>query len=232
MSTRADRASRRKWVGLCVGALLLGLSAWGIYAVVAGTGAPKKKVVQQISLVKPPMPKKEEKPPEPEKVERPQVKDEVQIPQPQDQPRQDDSPPPAANLGVDADGGSGSDGFGLVGNRGGRDITTIGGTGTGSGTGVGGGRPNYGFYTTQLQSQIQEELNKTDQLRGSEYRALVNVWVGADGKVARVELASTTGDAGTDALLRQSIAQVQRLRAPPENMPQPLRLRISARSAG
>jgi protein TonB len=201
---------------------VFGLLAYGGWQLAKDVGAPKRRAVQQISLVKPPLPPKP--PPEPERPKE-EVKQEVKTPEPEQKPS-DDVPPPQETLGLDAKGGAGADGFGLVGRPGGRDITTIGNAG---GSGAGGGRVNTAFYASQVQSALQDELNRNKELRDAEYRALVNLWIGADGHVTRVELAGSTGDAALDRRLRDALAELKKLRPPPEGVAQPIRLELMAR---
>jgi len=209
----------RRLAAAAAGAALVGALGFAAWQLMKNAGAPKRHQVQQISVVQPrELPKP---PPEPEKPKE-EAKQEIKVPQ----PKPDEAPPPDQPLGVDAKGGAGGDQFGLAGRPGGRDITTIGNPG---GTGAGRG---YGFYTSQLQAQIQEALNRKDNLRGSEYRAQVALWIGGDGRVEKVEITGSTGDPRTDGLLRQTIAASPRFKPPPEDMPQPVRLRITARGAG
>src|ERR1700722_13074285 len=89
-------------------------------------GGQQPKVVQEVHLIRPPPPPPpEEKPPPPpppeEKVITPQA-------QPKPDPTPDNHPPPSQNLGLDAEGGAGGDAFGLVGNKGGRDLLGSGGS--------------------------------------------------------------------------------------------------------
>jgi len=206
----------RTIVVVAVTALILGLLAYGARALMNEAAAPKRHQVQQISLVRPPLP-----PPPPPQEERPKEEVKQEIKQPE---QKDDSPPADAPLGLDANGTSGSDGFGLAARPGGRELA-LGDKGTGDGRG-------FLFYANQLQAQLQDELNQQKKLRGSDYRATVAVWIGADGRVQRVDLTGSTGDPDTDQLLRATIADARRLKAPPENMPQPVRLRITSRGAG
>jgi len=195
---------------------LLGFAGWRL---ARDAGAPKRRQVQQISLVKPPLPPKQEKPPEPEKKE--EVKQEIKAPEPE---KKDDAPPPSEQLGLDAKGGAGGDAFGLQGRPGGRDITTI---GNGSGNGAGNG--NGAFYANQLQSELQDALNRNDRLRAAEYHALVKLWLSAEGAVTRVEIAGSTGDAELDKRLRDALGEARRLRPPPEGLAQPVRIELVAR---
>jgi protein TonB len=201
---------------------VLGLLAYGGWQLAKDAGAPKRRAVQQISLVRPPMPPKP--PPEPERPKE-EVKQQIKTPEPEHKPS-DDAPPPQETLGLDAKGGAGGDGFGLVGRPGGRDITTIGNT---EGVGKGTGRVNTAFYANQLQSQLQDALNRNQKLRDAEYRALVSLWLDSEGHVQRVELAASTGDATLDKRLRDALADLKKLRPPPEGVAQPIRLELMAR---
>jgi protein TonB len=198
---------------------LLGYGGWQL---AKDAGGPKRQVVQQISLVRPPLPPRP--PPEPERPKE-EVKQEIKTPEPEPKPAEA-APAPMENLGLDAQGGAGGDSFGLVGRPGGRDITTI---GSSEGAGKGTGRVNSAFYANQLQSQLQDALNRDDKLRDAEYRALVSLWLDGDGRVERVQLEGSTGDAALDRRLREALAESKKLRAPPEGLAQPIRLELVAR---
>jgi protein TonB len=186
----------------------------------------KKPSVQTIAVLRPPPPppppKPEEKPPEPEI-----KKEEVRLPEPDQKPEAADEPPPGEQLGVDAEGGAGNDGFGLVGKPGGRDITTI---GEGGG---GGGRAQFNAYAGLVQVRLQEQLQKRDRLRQSDYRAVVRIWFTERGGIDRVEVVDGTGDAEIDSAIRSALLDVRSIdQAPPEGMPQPLKLKLTSRGAG
>jgi periplasmic protein TonB len=214
----SPRATLRAAVPVVLGLVVLALLALGVHRLIKDSAAPKKRAVQQISLVKPPLPPKPEKPPEPEKKE--QVKQEIRTPEPE---KDDSPPPPSEQLGVDAKGVAGNDAFGLAGRPGGRDITTI-----GPGVGTGSGRGNA-FYASQLQSELQEALNGNEGLRAAEYRAQVSLWLSPEGNVTRVEIAGSTGNAEIDKRLRATLREAKRLKPPPEGLAQPIRLELAAR---
>lgn len=218
-----EEKSPRAWpTYLLVGVVAIALIALVGYALkklLGDAGPAKKPIVHNISLLKPPPPppppKQQEKPPEPEI-----KKEEVKVDQPKPDAPAPDSPPPGEQLGVDAEGGAGADGFGLVGNKGGRDLLTT-------------GKGSFGFYTNLLQRHLQEELARNRKLKRLDYRLVVRVWLSKSGSVQRVALAGSTGDVELDETLRTALASAAAMRdAPPENMPQPVRLRISNRGAG
>lgn len=215
---------RRRWtrVALGVGGAALGLGAVTaiILSLLSGADGPKRAPVHNVTLLRPPPPppppKAEEKPPEPEL-----KKEEVKVPQPEtpDQPA-DNQPPAGEQLGLDAEGGAGGDGFGLAARKGGRDITSLGAGG-------------FGGFAATLQRHLQDELAKQERLRREDYRAVIKLWIAPDGSIQRYELAASTGNPATDEQLRAALSRLPPLRAPPpEEMPQPVRLRITSRSAG
>lgn len=211
-----------KRVLMILGALALIAAIAGIVMSFMTEGKSKKRtVIQQIAVMRPPPPppppKPEEKPPEPE-IE----KQEVKMPEPDTPPEPQQADAPASpDLGVDAQGTGNGDSFGLVGKPGGKDITTIGG---------GGGGNKFTWYAGLVQGEIQKALARNSKLRGAEFKAVVRIWLAADGKVQRSELAGSTGNAETDGLIKLALAEMQPLReSPPADMPQPIRLRVTSR---
>ncbi len=186
-------------------------------------GPQTKKVVQQITMIQPPPPPPpppEQKPPEPEvkeeKIEEPQPEQE-----PEPTPEQADEPP-AAELGLDAEGAAGSDAFGLAAHKGGRSI-------------LGGGGGNSiiwygGQVKRQLEDSLQDLLADTPAAKSS-YTVEIDVWVDAEGHFQRSELSSGSGKTDVDQAIRAALPRIKASigKLPPENMPQPIRIRLTAR---
>src|SRR5689334_3282657 len=84
-----------------------------------------KKVVQEIRVIRPPPPPPETPPPPPPP---PEEKVDLKEPEPEPDPTPTNEPPPGEQLGLDADGSAGSDGFGLAARKGGRDLLASGGS--------------------------------------------------------------------------------------------------------
>lgn len=217
------KKSLRSRLPVIAGLVFMALFTVGVIWLVKGfidnADAPEKPKVQRISLVKPPPPKPEEKPPEsePEKIEQP--KDEVQLdaPPPPDQAA-NDAPPPGEQLGLDADGGSGSDGFGLAARKGGRDITTL-----------GGGGDRNGWFSRMISRLVEDELKRAKGLQGKEYRVVAQIWFDSAGGVTRVRIDKGSGNSELDEALRQEMLGIS-LRDPlPDDIPQPVRLRVVSR---
>jgi protein TonB len=186
--------------------------------------AGKKVGVQQIALIKqpppPPPPKPPEKPPEP-----PKIKEEVKIDQPKEVPKPDE--PKAADekpasdkpLAVDADGSAGSDGFGLAANRGGRDLLT---TGNGGGGGA--------YYSGLLQREFFDALLRNRKLLKEEFRVVVKVWVGDDGRVQKADIVTSSGNAQFDDQIQLTLLEMNPLKDVPPKSMRPMQLRLSNRS--
>lgn len=232
MSVATDLA--RRWgpaVFVLLGlALLAALAWWVIQQMLSGAAVRPHRSLQEISLVRPPPP-----PPPPPKAEPPKVEPQpkmevphkVETPQPDKQPEPPpEAPPPGPALGLDAAGGAGSDAFGLAARKGGSDL--IGGTGSGGG-GAGPGN-RFAWYGALVKERIQEAVARDRTLGHADYRISVNVWIDIRGAVTRAELVDSTGDPALDDALRAALRQLEPLReGAPGDMPQPIRLRITAR---
>ena len=122
MSERKKRLNKKQLaiISAVGGLLLLCLVVVFIKSLLSGVERPKKKSFQMVTLLAPPPPPKLEKiPPQETSQEKIQNDDMAQPNAPADQANEQ---PPAQNLGVDAEGGSGSDGFGLEGRKGGQGL--------------------------------------------------------------------------------------------------------------
>lgn len=170
---------------------------------------PKRQVAQVVKIVRPPPPPDEPPPPPPpEKVDEP-------LPQDTPEPAPSDDSP-AEQLGLDADGSAGGDGFGLAARKGGRDL-------------VGSGNA-FGWYTSLLKDTILDSLSENEKVRRGSYQVTVRVWLTGEGKVERIKLAGTSGNRDLDQAIEQALTRVSRVReAPPLEMPQPVTLRIVSR---
>ncbi|UCV05452.1 energy transducer TonB [Dechloromonas denitrificans] len=210
----------RRWLTLLVlgllGLALIGLAVWGVMSLMGGkSGKARKPPVVTLLPDKPPPPPpppKEEKKPEPPKDD----KKEVKVEQPKEQA------PPAQNepLKMEGAAGDGPSAFGA--GSVGRDY--VGGN-------IGGGA-QQGIYAGRLQRHLQEQLNRNRKLKESDYRVTLRVWLRRDGSVEKADLAQSTGSAALDELLKETLLQVGAMRdAPPENMPQPIRIRVTARGS-
>ncbi|EIC28277.1 MULTISPECIES: energy transducer TonB family protein [Methylomicrobium] len=220
--------SRKQWLKrlpMIIGGVLALLIAVGVYWIQGLFEKPlqPKKQIQQITVIQPPPPPPpppEQKPPEPEP-----EPEKVPEPEPEEEPPPEPDEaeqPPGEELGVDAEGGAGSDGFGLVGKKGGRGL--LGGSGGSAILWYG------GQVKRRLEGEIQTLLAGSPAGKAA-YSVLLNVWVGADGRVSRAELASGSGKSDIDQSIRSALPKLRFAlsKAPPENMPQPLKIKVTSR---
>jgi outer membrane biosynthesis protein TonB len=81
-----------------------------------------------------------------------------------------------------------------------------------------------------LKDSILERLSEDERIRKGNYKITVRVWLAADGRIERTQLADSTGNRDIDAAIEQSLERIGSLReGPPIEMPQPVTLRIVSR---
>ena len=160
------------------------------------------------------------RPPEPEIKEE---KIEEPIPEQEPEPAPEAADEPAGDeLGVDGDGEAGADGFGLAARKGGRSL--LGGT---QGSAI-------HWYGGKIKTVLEEELHELladTHARKNTYAVILKIWVGTDGRMSKVELEGGSGNANVDKALQAAIPRLRldMRKSPPENMPQPIRIRVTSR---
>jgi protein TonB len=208
---------KRRYIQLiliCATFLMVGVGGFALVRnIVSNAPPPPKQVVQEIHLIRPPPPPPDQPPPPP-----PPEQEKVNIPDPQQQPDPTPSnqPPPSANLGLDAEGGAGGDAFGLVGNKGGREITASGGSA-------------FSWYAGLLKDQVLNLLNSDKQVRTGAYRVLLRAWVSQDGTVQKFEILRGSGSAERDRAIQTDLQQIKHMsQARPAGMPDVISLEVRA----
>ena len=99
----------------------------------------------------------------------------------------------------------------------------------GRGTGKGGGGSKYGLYSGQVQSRVVDALRNHKKTRAAALDIKVRIWLDATGRVSRATISGTSGKADVDAAIRDEILTgLQLQNPPPEGMPMPIVMRISA----
>lgn len=195
--------------GAAIVALVVGGLIWLIIDMQKTPDEPKRQVAQVVKLIRPPPPPPEPPPPPPpeEKIDEP-------LPQETPEEAPPDESQAAEQLGLDAEGVAGADGFGLAARKGGRDLL---GTGTAA----------FAWYTSSLKDRILEFLSDDERIRKGKYQVTVSVWVRKDGSIEQIKLRSTSGDQKLDQAIEETLRNMQRAQeAPPLEMPQPVTLRI------
>lgn len=210
------------------GLVLVSMMAAGVFMMLHGDPDPPKRVNEiQITMIvppppppPPPEPKTEPPPPEEKKFEEQQpINDELEDKPIEkfdeaalDLPSPDMSGPP--DLGLNSGPGTG----GLQ-------------QGRGSGGGGTGGNGRFAWYASMVQVQMQSALQANDKTRYASVRLVVRLWLDNSGRVSRVALNGSTGDTGLDAAIRdEALGQLQLKEPPPQDMPMPIILRVTAQN--
>ncbi len=134
--------------------------------------------------------------------------------------------PPAENLTMKGAAGDGPSPFaaGAVSNdyKGG-DVKTIGSD----------GGAKYNWYAGLIKNQIENALEKDKKLTEGQYKLVVSVWVRANGDIEKLEVLQSDANAEIDQAVKSALGAMTSIHeAPPEGMPQPIKLRITARKMG
>ena len=93
------------------------------------------------------------------------------------------------------------------------------------------GKTKWGWYAAQVQTSITDALRKNPRTRKANVRIDMRIWADpATGRVTRATLGSSTGDSALDAAIRdQVLTGLQLQQPPPEGMPMPIVMRVTAR---
>lgn len=214
----SSKVKKHHYLPLILGSLAVSLLGAGAFALVRGflnsTPPPQKKVVQEIHVIRPPPPPPDLPPPPPPP---PEEKVDVTEPEKQPDPTPSDEPPPSEQLGLDAEGGAGSDAFGLVGHKGGRDLLASGGSA-------------FAWYGSLIKSELLGQLQEIKELRKGSYSAVLQLWISPDGTVSATRLTQSSGDKVRDKVLEAGYQGHRVSQPPPPGMPQPITVRIVSRA--
>jgi periplasmic protein TonB len=225
----ADRRALSRYAAAF--ALLAVLFGGGAYLFLGHDDMPPPRQVRELTIVNivppppppPPPPQPAQKMIEQPKMAEPEFKEDKPVEKPADEPAKDakaDEPP--GPLSLDAKAVGPGDLFNLGGKPGGNPF----------GRGGGGGS-RWGWYGSMVQAQIQAALSANQKTRNAVMQIRVRLWANADGRISRVELASSTGDAELDAVIRDDVLRgITISEPPPKDMPMPIVTRVTARASG
>ena len=209
---------------ILIALVVLGVSGgigYGIKSLMSG-GAPQKKQVTTIKLIPdtppPPPPPPKEPPKEQPKPDAPK---EVKIEQPKPA-----ETPPAEQIKMEGPAGDAPSAFaaGAVNNdyKGG-DVKTIGSD----------GGAKFNWYAGLVKSQIEATLEKDKKLAEGQYKLVVSVWLKPNGDIEKLAVLQSDAITEIEQAIKAALNSMPAMReAPPEGMPQPIKLRITARKMG
>jgi outer membrane biosynthesis protein TonB len=204
-----------------IAVLVLGLLGYMMKGLFSGS-APGKKAITTIKLLPdtpPPPPPPPKEPPKEQPKDQPKEVKEVPQPKPE-------QTPPAEVLKMEGAAGDAPSAFaaGAVNNeyKSGDVGTKIGGK---KGMGA------YAWYTGQIKTRIEDALATDNELSTAQYRIVIHLWLARDGRIERTELQGSSGKPKIDELIKKALAGIAAVsEAPPEDMPQPVKLRITSKN--
>ncbi|MDA7414996.1 energy transducer TonB [Xenophilus arseniciresistens] len=212
-----------RWGGWVIGGLVALLALAVLWYLLAGTASTRRAAPETAMLMLPPPPPP---PPEPEKLPEPEPeKVEPKIteveptpvePQKDDKPLEDAPPSPSPDAGdpvtMNAEAQAGVGGV-LVG-------------GGGGSTGGGGGGLGGRFYERYVSTLLQQALARDPRTRNLVFADLrVDIWLAADGRTTRVQLAQGTGDERIDEAVIALVRGIEQFdERPPQTMRFPMRV--------
>lgn len=215
--------------GAALGAIAL-LFGGAVYVFLGHDDMPPPRQVRELTIVNiipppsPPPPPPQQMP-EPKMVEQPkmaepEIKQEKPVEKPNEEPPKDTkNEEPPGPLSLDAKAVGPADLFNLGSKPGGSPYG-----------GGGGGGSRWGWYASIVQAQIEAALRANPRTRNAVLQVQIRLWADGTGHVNRVQLASSTGDAELDAIIRNEVLGSLTLREPPpKDMPMPMVTRVTAR---
>ena len=218
--------------------IFLSLAGGIIYLVSSDKGGGKKVFIAKVDLVRPNTLPDKPPPPPKEKLPEPEIQKKETIVAPQDMSPQasakgDDKPAAEGPLGLDAQGGAGSDGFGLAARKGGRDVTTL-----GTGPRVGGGKDmatllrQYAPYTRLVEEDVNKIVRKRLEDKGGipkgKLEALAEIVLGNKGEITEARIVRSSGNNTMDGAVRDSLKYARISQPLPEGCPRTMNIKITS----
>jgi periplasmic protein TonB len=225
-SDQVQVSTARVWItrmaiALLILAILTGIG-YGIKKLLGG-GPTHKKQITTVKLLPdtppPPPPPPPKEPPKETPKEQPKEAPKEPEPKPAETP-------PAETLKMEGAAGDGPSPFqsGAVNNeyKGGA-VATIGSDG-----GV-----KFRWYAGLVKSQIERAIERDKKLTQGQYKIVVSVWLKPNGQFERLSVDQSDTTPEIEQGIREALNDLPAMQdSPPENMPMPIRLRISAKKMG
>lgn len=214
--------TKRLLIALLILAVLAGIG-YGIKKLFSG-GATQKKQITTVKLLPdtPPPPPPPPPPKEPPK-ETPKEQPKEAPKEPEPKPAET---PPAENLKMEGAAGDGPSPFqaGAVNNeyKGGT-VATIGSDG-----GI-----KFRWYAGLVKSQIERAIERDKKLTQGQYKIVVSVWLKPNGQFEKLSVDQSDTTPEIEQGIREALNDLPAMQeSPPESMPMPIRMRITAKKMG
>ena len=190
---------------------LLALLVYGLKDLFKGTSQPKRQVTTIKLLPDTPPPPPPPPPKEPPK-EQPKEVQKVQEIKPVETP-------PMESLKMEGAAGDGASPF-----QAGAVTNNYIGSDNGS---------KYAWYAGIIKSEIQTALDRNPLVKNGQYKAEVSVWLRPNGEIEKVSLIDSDASPEIEQAVKLALENMQSIKqAPPAGMPQPVKLRITAKKMG
>ena len=201
---------KRSLIPLLILAMLL-LLGYGLKSLFSGHSQPKRQIttIKLLPDTPPPPP-----PPPPKEQPKVQPKETQKAPEPKPQ-----DTPPAETLKMEGAAGDGPSPFqaGAVS----KDFNGMIGSDGGS---------KYSWYAGVIKSEIQKAIQRNKALTYGQYKIVVSVWIKPNGDIERLTVLQSDATPEIEQALKAALDTLQSMRQmPPEGMPQPVKLRITAK---
>ena len=215
----SDSGEARTNLMIIAGIAVVGLVlAFFVYkAMHSKTSGPREQVVKIAVLPDTPPP-----PPPPKEEPKPEEKQDSKAPQPEQQ-KQVRAPPEPAQLKMDGPAGDGPSAFAAG---------SVNSEYKGGDIGIGpGGGLAQNTYARAASKELETWLRRDRDLKAHDFRVEVEVWLNPDGSTRRAQIVGSTGDSELDSIVTAALSRFPGMDRPlPENMPQPVHMKVSNRS--
>ena len=227
---KKGRSQMTMWVvSALIGVGILAALSFAVKKMITTDETRRIRQIQMIKVVEPPTPQPkpmEEKPPETQIKEEPTqqfVQEDTQQSNSNEQAA--DDTPAGDQLGLDADGSAGSDGFGLAAKKGGKAL--IGGT-----HGPVSLMKKYSWYIQIIQNEIKanvkEILDKQGVVPKGNLKTMVTIALDDEGRITAFDVVGSSGNATVDEAVKKALGRIKVSEAPPEGMPRSLKIRVTS----
>ncbi|CAI8695700.1 energy transducer TonB [Burkholderia pyrrocinia] len=209
---------------VAIALVLAGLAAliWHFAGDTAGVKRVSAPQVTTVIPLPPPPPPPKQKPP-PEKVKE-EVKTPVErptiAPKPSEAPKPSDNQPKQMTMNAPAQAGTDSfnigagDGSGMIGSGGGGKF----------------GNASYPQYMVYVLQRAIEQDKGVQEAGGARFAGSLNLWMDASGRITKVTVAQSTGDAKIDAAVIAAVEALGRVdEVPPPATAYPVLVRLQGR---
>jgi TonB family protein len=217
---------------IILGAVLLVLLGGGVYIVktiLSEDVTHRKNNMATVTLLKPPPIEVKEKPPEPEPIKAIQKKEEIIDTVQNNEPKgtENDATPAGDQLGLDAEGAAGADGFGLAARKGGRSLLA-GGDGMGRISLLSKFSEYTQIVSNQIKKRIMKQLDEEGGIPKGALQTVVRVSVDSDGAVVDYKIIGSSGNHRMDEAVKQILPHIKISEPPPDGMPRTMKIRITS----